>query len=157
MYLYGWIYVYNMCVDTHRGQKRVVGPLELELEVVVSPHVGVGNLVTKPGSSARVSQAIYPVPIAIINTHSLTSFYHYKVNKTNDPKEEKLQTKSKKTVLQSKLNTSLHFHYRTIQIILKHCMRLLFGIFTVNIHVFDINTCISWMLSWKRYKLGEET
>lgn len=85
-----------MCVDTHRGQKRVVGPLELELEVVVSPHVGVGNLVTKPGSSARVSQAIYPVPIAIINTHSLTSFYHYKVNKTNDPKEEKLQTKSKK-------------------------------------------------------------
>lgn len=90
-----------MCVDTHRGQKRVVGPLELELEMVVSPHVSVGNLGTKPDSSARVSCAIYPVPIAIINTHSLTSFYHYKVNKTNDPKEEKLQTKSKKLCFSS--------------------------------------------------------
>lgn len=35
-----------MCVDAHSGQKRVLGPLELVLQVVLSPHVDVGNLET---------------------------------------------------------------------------------------------------------------
>lgn len=38
------MYVWIMCVpDGHGGQKRMPNPLELELKVVVTHHVGAGN------------------------------------------------------------------------------------------------------------------
>lgn len=38
------VYLCTMCMpDTHRGQKRVSNPLELELWMVVNHHVGAGS------------------------------------------------------------------------------------------------------------------
>lgn len=36
MYVYFLEYVHHVCSDAHRGKKRVLDPLTLELQVVVS-------------------------------------------------------------------------------------------------------------------------
>ena len=35
-----FVCVYHICDDVHGGQKRVLAPLELELQVIVSHYVG---------------------------------------------------------------------------------------------------------------------
>lgn len=37
------IYVHFTCVETYRGQKRVLDALELDLQIVVCHHVRTGN------------------------------------------------------------------------------------------------------------------
>lgn len=51
--------------DALGGEKRVLAPLELELQTVVSCHVGAGNKTWEWGSSGRIAsalnhQAIFP-------------------------------------------------------------------------------------------------
>jgi hypothetical protein len=41
-YTFVFIYVHYVCAGTYRGQKRASDVLELELQRVVSHHVGVG-------------------------------------------------------------------------------------------------------------------
>jgi hypothetical protein len=46
----------NACVPSaHKGQKRALGPLELELQAIASNHSVLG---TKLGSSARAASAL---------------------------------------------------------------------------------------------------
>lgn len=53
-----WVRVFclNVCLYTDEGQKRVAGPWELELHIVVSHQVGSGG--TKPQSFARATSAV---------------------------------------------------------------------------------------------------
>lgn len=37
------VYVYHVCADDHRGQKRALEPLKLELQAVMSHCVGWGG------------------------------------------------------------------------------------------------------------------
>lgn len=49
------IYLHSMCLGTHKGQQRVLGPLQLEIQAVVSsPRWG---LRTKPVSSTTEASA----------------------------------------------------------------------------------------------------
>lgn len=48
------IYVHNK-YNAHRYQKRVFGPLELELQLVVSHHVGAGNQTMARWESSQCS------------------------------------------------------------------------------------------------------
>ena len=45
----------SVCLVPHVGQKRVLNPLELELQMVMNHQVSAGD---KPGSSARASDTL---------------------------------------------------------------------------------------------------
>lgn len=50
------MYICSLCLySAHRGQKKVLDPLELELQTNVSHHVNIGN---RPRSSERVGKAL---------------------------------------------------------------------------------------------------
>lgn len=49
------LHVYMYTPGAHRGQRRVLEPLELWLEMLVSSHIGAVN---KPGSAVRVTSAL---------------------------------------------------------------------------------------------------
>lgn len=39
-----WMYIHSsVCMEHTKSQKRILGPLELELQMLVSCHVGAGN------------------------------------------------------------------------------------------------------------------
>lgn len=50
----GYVFESHVC-DTHKVQKRLLDPLELELKAVVNHHMGAG---TEPGTSAKVVSAL---------------------------------------------------------------------------------------------------
>lgn len=43
-----WIYVHHVHASAHEGQKRVLDAQDLELQSVVSQHVGAGNWTLGP-------------------------------------------------------------------------------------------------------------
>lgn len=43
---------YHVCTETHRGQKRVSETWELELQMVMSSHVGLGTELGSPAKAA---------------------------------------------------------------------------------------------------------